>query len=536
MELNRRNFLKGMAVAGAAAAGVALTGCSGEQPQTTSNEAVESSGQDWLGQAPGLKIEDCVETIETDVVVVGSALAGSASAFGAIRNGAKVIILERNVSNHVGGQEMSFLNSKWQLEQGVPEYNKIQVANTLYNQTQQRADMGLIAVWCNRSGEIFDELKEQVLDPYGCFYRANIIEDLYPDPDVEMTPYNSSGIAFSEKDDYLTDFLKKFHEWILDNGGEIHTQTRGEELVKDGSGRVIGIIATNPDGDKVYYKASKGVIMCTGSFGANEAMMREFFPEHFAEWGLNNNAYNAYMTENVIETLDDGLGHKMLCWAGAEMDDFIGYQSWAVSGWRGFPFLAVNQNGERFFNEATSLLTAAHIVVNQPGHLNYYWQIVPTNDYEMPCSFGLTMDMFMTMYGDSINMEAYTADTIEELAEMIHVDPDTLVATVNRYNELCAAGDDLDYMKAPRYMDAIDDPPYTAYKQQFPFFITSSGVKCNANLQVLDANGNAIPGLYAAGNTVGYRFGTVYQTYLHGGTNAYAMTHGYVAGEHAANN
>lgn len=77
------------------------------------------------------------------------------------------------------------------------------------------------------------------------------------------------------------------------------------------------------------------------------------------------------------------------------------------------------------------------------------------------------------------------------------------------------------------YRDAIKKPPYN-------FYCTTAGVRCNNKLEVLDADCKVIPGLYAAGNTVGYRYGSMYQTIIPGGTNAVATTHGYVAGESAA--
>ena len=275
--------------------------------------------------------------------------------------------------------------------------------------------------------------------------------------------------------------------------------------------------------------------MCTGSFGSNEAMMKRFFAPDFAQWALSNNAYNAYMGgDPVDETMDDGLGHKMLCWAGAEMEDRSGYASWQTTAWRSFPYLLVDTKGERFMNECTSLLTSSHLIAELPGDGNFVWQIIPTNDFEMPSSFGYDREQAAQVF-DIESTEHYEADTIEELADMIGVPADNLVATVERYNEMCEAGEDTDFMKAKRYLDPIDDGPFQAWKMTYLFYCTLGGVRSNEKLQVLDENRDPIPGLYAAGNTVGYRFGSSYETLLHGGSNGLAATHGYVAGESAAN-
>lgn len=534
MELSRRNFLQ-IGAAGALAAGAAgLAGCA-SQPQksiATTKESATAS-DDWLGEAPTTTPDDCKETVECEVVVVGAALAGSMAAYGAVKNGAKVTVIERNASAHIGGMTISFLNSQTQLDAGIPKHDKVHVANQMFTTTQYRSDMKLNAVWCNRSGKIFDDLVKDFCEPYGQYYKVLSLEGIFPDPTQEINSYISTGVAFSEDTDILTDFTHNIHTFLEDQGVEFSYNTRAEKLVQDDKGAVTGVIATK-DGQSVYYKASKGVIMCTGSFGANEAMMKHFFPEKFATWALENNAYNAYMGDDpVSETMDDGLGHKMMCWAGGEMEGVCGYLSWQNTAWRSFPYLLVDTKGERFMNECTSLLTSGHFIAELPGHGNYIWQIIPTNDFEMPSSFGYNKEEAAKVFNIEKD-ERYEADTIEELADKIGVDKETFVATIKRYNEMCEAGEDTDYMKAKRYLDPIDDAPYQAWKMVYPFYCTLSGVRCDENLQVLDDNFDPIPGLYAAGNTVGYRFGSNYETLLHGGSNGLAATHGYVAGESAA--
>lgn len=534
MDISRRNFLK-FGAAGALGAGAAgLAGCSAQQGESDSGSSTEASSTDWLGSAPETTVADCVKTVECEVLVVGTALAGSMAAYGAMHNGANVTMLERNGASHVGGMTVSFLNSKTQLDNGLPEYDEIEVANKMFNLTQYRSDMKLNAVWCERSGELLDNLKEDFLDPYKQYYKTMSLEGIFPDPSQEITSYISTGVAFSEETDILTDFTNNFHKYIEDSGTVTEYNTRAEKLVQDDTGAVTGVIATNADGENVYYHTSKGVIMCTGSFGSNETMMKHFYTSHFADWALTNNSYTAYMNDAPVdEVMDDGLGHRMLCWAGAEMEEICGYAAWQTTAWRSFPYLQVDIKGERFMNECTSLLTSAHIVADLPGHGNYVWQIIPTNDFEMPSSFGYDRESAAKMFGIE-KTEHFEADTIEELAQMIDVDADTLVSTVKRYNELCDAGKDSDYMKAKRYLDPINDGPYQAWKMTYLFYCTLGGVRCNEKLQVLNSNFDPIPGLYAGGNTVGYRFGGSYESLLHGGSNGLAATHGYLAGESAA--
>ncbi|MBR2835737.1 MAG: FAD-binding protein [Coriobacteriales bacterium] len=130
--------------------------------------------------------------------------------------------------------------------------------------------------------------------------------------------------------------------------------------------------------------------------------------------------------------------------------------------------------------------------------------------------------------------ERHEADTIEALAEEIGVPADALVKTVARYNELAEMGIDLDYGKGANHLHTIAEPPFIAYKEAYYIFGMSSGVKVNKKLQVVDKNWDPIPGLFAAGNCVGWRIGSGYQNAIPGLCNAYAAVHGYFAGKNAA--
>ena len=126
----------------------------------------------------------------------------------------------------------------------------------------------------------------------------------------------------------------------------------------------------------------------------------------------------------------------------------------------------------------------------------------------------------------------YQADTLEELAELIDVDPATFTATIERYNEMCEKGVDEDFMKSSEYLIPVKNPPFYAFNEKWVFVCSIAGVHTNDKFQVLNADHEVIPGLFAAGNTVGRRFGYAYES--SGMSNSQAMVAGYVAGETAA--
>lgn len=532
--ITRRDFASGMAAtAGAAAlaAGVALA------PDTVSvANATEApaSTPDWLGPEPSRTPDDCTETLTCDVLVIGAGVSGSMAAFGAIQGGAKPLIIDKHTTFHFGGNGASFINSRHQLEAGLPEYDPFELLYKQFNESQSRADMALLADWAFQSGAICDELIEKVADPYGVPYVYKT-EDSF-DQAYELQANYMTGVVFGDLNvDNYKPFITGLHRYIEDNGGEFRYQVRAEKLVQDETGRVTGVICSDADGNLVLVEAPKGVIVCTGSYGHDQKMLQAFCSPMVQRLFTESNIYNSYFDAEDLpdDFLDTGDGHRMLCWAGAAMEEGThGYCGWPLMGALGSPYLAVNQNGERFMNETVYMLNALPTVIEQPCEKGVYtWQIMSNEDVAVPNIAGVPAEI-LQMFIDT--GETYEANTIEELAELMEVDPEVFGATVNRYNELCAAGFDEDYAKRADYLVPVQTPPFKATRVRYGVAVTLGGVKCNAKLQVLDAGGNVIPGAYAVGNTVGRRFGWAYQNRHNGMTNSLAIVHGYIAGKTCA--
>jgi succinate dehydrogenase/fumarate reductase flavoprotein subunit len=96
-------------------------------------------------------------------------------------------------------------------------------------------------------------------------------------------------------------------------------------------------------------------------------------------------------------------------------------------------------------------------------------------------------------------------DTLEELADKLGVDRKTLVATVKRYNELCAKGHDDDYYKPAKYMLPVEKGPFYALNYFLAMDGAVGGLAINENMQVMGDDG-PVKGLYAAGDTTGSRY------------------------------
>ena len=122
------------------------------------------------------------------------------------------------------------------------------------------------------------------------------------------------------------------------------------------------------------------------------------------------------------------------------------------------------------------------------------------------------------------------AESIGELAVQIDIEPDVLVAEVERYNGFAEAGEDEDFGRSPRQLSALDQPPFYALRLLPGLNNTFGGPRRNGQSQVLDVTGQPIAGLYSAGE-----LGSIYVQYPQGGANiGECLASGRVAGRNAA--
>jgi succinate dehydrogenase/fumarate reductase flavoprotein subunit len=130
------------------------------------------------------------------------------------------------------------------------------------------------------------------------------------------------------------------------------------------------------------------------------------------------------------------------------------------------------------------------------------------------------------------------AGTISDLAEKIGVDPATLTATVDEFNDNAKRGEDPEFertkvgLMGPGRVAPLDTPPFYAVVIHPGALGTNGGPRLTADAQVRRQRGGVVPGLYAAGNTAASAFGWAYPG--GGATIGQGLTFGYRAGRHVA--
>ena len=324
---------------------------------------------------------------------------------------------------------------------------------------------------------------------------------------------------------------------------ETFFNTPAVKLVHE-NGKVTGVIAKDDSGKYIQFNASKGVILATGDYMNNDAMVKRWCPD-----------IDGYDKKQYQKTGD---GYIMAIDAGAKMEN-LGHTKMMHDFDSGLmyeePFLYVNMEGKRFCNEDTGFVYMGSITkylpkfngnnvdANHPdGSLGWYCQIYDS-DY-MNYANSPVPEQVMTKYipgavenpqGVFANLiDTYKADTIEELAGLLGIPADELQKTIDRYNELCDKGSDVDFGKKSAYMHKIVTAPFWGIRKHIRVSAICAGVNTNANGQALDTDGNVIDGLYCVGNVGGVFYGGAdYPFHQTGLSLGRCYTFGMLAAKHA---
>lgn len=293
-------------------------------------------------------------------------------------------------------------------------------------------------------------------------------------------------------------------------GIEFVWNTRVEGLIaKDG--RVTGIEYRNQRLGARGRMAAQVVVLATGGFQSNLDMVREHwaagapFPPRFLEGsGINSTGSGHELAESIgadlvqMErqmNLASGIPDPRYPWGRRGLNARIPDSIW------------VNLTGERFASEGLGAVGGLPVLLKQPQAT--YWAIF--DDQAAPA-----MAISGTDWGSPARIKELVLDnpaltikaaSLEELAAKTGLPPQTLIATVARYNESVKLGVDRDFGRfgsgITRMPAAITSPPYHAI-QFFPLTRKSmGGVAIDQQCRVLDAAGRVIPGLYAVGEMTG---------------------------------
>lgn len=344
--------------------------------------------------------------------------------------------------------------------------------------------------------------------------------------------------------------ISRLRYGLMERNVPVWLHSAAQELIEE-NGKVIGV-RIRKKGKEMTIRTRKGVILAAGGFARNAEMRKAFQRNPItADW-TSANPLNTGDAIKMGMKLGAGLGFMNDAWWTPTVLVEGDPLAWLLIIEKSLPrTMIVNKNGKRFTNEAAPYID----VINGMYDANAQSASIPAYiifdaKYRRKYPMGPIMPGYMQpdwSLSDRLkeNFPMKKADSIEELAQKLGIDPAGLVAEVKKFNQFAKEGKDPDFGRGDSMYDRYYGDPKTKPNaclgplEKGPFYGvavwpgdlgTKGGLTTNANGQVLKEDGAPIEGLYATGNCSASVMGPTYPGA--GGTLGPAMTFGYLAALH----
>lgn len=536
MEVSRRNFLKGALAAGALG-GAALVGCTSSAQGTAepgktaseTNDNLASTGTEKSKWSLPELVSTPSSTVDCDIVVVGSGMAGMSAALTAAENGMDVIIVEKGGA--LGGStafaEGCFaVESPIQREMGID----LTVRDALTQEFDYQHHIVNTLLWyevANASGENIQWLLD-----HGAEFEG-----------ISQSQKNKTMHLY--KDHRGATVIAALEAEAGKAGIEIMKSTRAVHVLKEGDAAVgVQVVAS---GNEVININAKAVILAAGGVGLNTDLVSQY---------TTRNGDNYYFVgapsnegDDILMAMEAGMGKP--CKIGAPgigvTVDPLGVSSHLACGAGLEPTnLWVNQDGERFCNEALAAgyIFSSNAIESQIKAFSLFDQAQLDRLVNDGCTVGWGSyvpagTQLTDMPGEIESMmaqgsEVYKGDTIKALAESMGCKPEALQATLDEYNGYCAAGEDEKYQKPAENLVEMKTGPFYACRVKGSVLNWKGGIRINTRCNIVDEEGKEIPGLYCAGVPCAGFQGESYGYLLPSSTQGIALGTGRISGARSA--
>ena len=440
-----------------------------------------------------------------DVVIIGSGGAGLSAAVMAATQGVRVAVLEK--MSEPGGNTVratamyNCVDDQLQHPLGIYDSEE-DFFNETFNGGHQKGKPELVRILTSQA----DEGKQ-------------FLEDLGLQFDTVID--NCLGGAIARGHYSLahngTDYIQVLWQACLNLGVEFFFNTSANELLMENN-RVIGVQAVS-EGKTTKFFANNGVVLATGGFSRNVEMRMHY----------NRNLTGEMLCSNAPGANGDGIimaskiGASLINMEYIELypmgDAYDGGLRNSIPNAINNGIL-INQQGQRFIREDGARDELSQAILDQEG--SYAYSIVD-DDYVIFADD--------RSYLEGLVLMGYVekANTLEELAQLINVDANSLIATIDQYNY--AVAKQKDSFGRETLINAIDNPPYYANMKKPTIHHTLGGVEINELAQVLNQSKDPINGLFAAGEVTGGIHGA---NRLGGNSFPDMIVFGRIAGKNAA--
>jgi len=452
-------------------------------------DAIRQAGGDTdaLKKAPVAKPAPEAADFETQVLVVGGGISGIIAAITAADQGADVTLVEKldilGGSFLVSASAFTTVDSDHVTDADDSLEHVLEFVRKANTDSVHQPDYDFLSTVLSQSGETIDYF----IDGLGLEASS-------------MGGGNYVNTMFIEGPVMLKDLIRIMNE----KGVKVLLGTAAQELVTS-EGAVVGAKVKN-DGGQFTITADKVIIAAGGSSWDKETLTAK------------NPALATVKLNEKASIGNTGDGPRMLEAIGAQVDDTLLVKSSNIDfceqlgyTWKNLPGVAkqllVDSKGERFGNEAPAASTMVNVNMLRHPDTAYYGIFDTVNTDPT-----LLADLEKLAQENAGATTVVYAETIEGLADQLGMDPQTLQATFDRYQQLCADKADPDFGKGEANLIpyATEGGYYAAYLRPASWG-TIGGVITDDQMRVLDTEGAVIPNVFAVGESATSRlFGDYY--------------------------
>lgn len=428
---------------------------------------------------------------EADLIVVGYGIAGVCGAVEAREAGADVIVLERS-SGCTGSTAVAsghfYLGGGTAVQTACGFSDSAQAMADYWMAVTERPDKAKIDALAAGSVALFDWLEARGVPFDRSYFPTKAViqqgrecliwtgnEKVWPYRDQAHPAPRGHKVAFDGEEGAGALALQKLTEHAARIGVDARFDMQVDALVMEGD-HVIGVRARHFD-ERLYFRARNGVLLAGGGFGRNEEMMAR----HLARFDGVTVVGGPY---------DDGAAINLGIAAGGAVENMDGMlvtspiypPEQLIKG------ILVNRDGKRFIAE-DCYHTRTSLAIIEQGDA---WLIVDQDIFAYPA------------WRDHANQQLVDGfETIGEMEARLGMPKGALEETMADYSRSASSGEDPDFHKHPDWLKPLDQGPWAAfdfsYRRAAFYAFTLGGLRISAQGKVLDDQGMAIPGLYAAG-------------------------------------
>ena len=492
---------------------------------TLTSEAILAGVADCLTQAgadvealKAVKPEGAAQAedqvIEVDVAVIGAGGAGMAAAVTANEKGANVLVIEK--SGAMGGNTIMAGGALNAVDEGsetaLANDDSVELHYTqTYEGGDKQGDPELVRVLVDNAWDGVEWLKGLGMEfKPGTF---TVLGGMWPRAHKPEEPVG-------------TGFFKTYQSYMdtHENIEVMYNTTAKHLIVTDGV--VTGVECEGETGNKITVNAKNGVVLASGGFAGNVEMRQKYN----TQW---ENLGEGVKTTNAKSNTGDGIimaeevGANLVQMGNIQLLPMGDPESGSLSGDIEMDVerrIFVNKEGNRFTDEGGRRDDMTKALLQQTDLTMFIVMdsdCYPTGDE-------------VNNFNESVNElvaagRAFKGETLEDLAAQIGVPAENLVAAVDGFNSH-VADKSKDEFGRTLYSTPIDNGPFYAAPRVPTAHHTMGGVQINTNTEVIDVDGNVIPGLFAAGEVTGGIHGA---NRLGGNALTDTVVFGRIAGENA---